>query len=130
MIETPEELLYNQHHLWVAVDNEQSGLGRFGITTHMQEELPEILSIDLPMVGDELELDTDCIQLHLPEEIVGLPAPLTGRVVAVNRDVLDNPDLLHVAPYEHWIIQMEFDDHAEFELLTTAAKYGKYCETL
>ena len=131
MIECPQHLLYSVSHTWVDIVDENACRARVGITLYLQEELPEILSVDLPMEGDELEIDNPCMHLHLAgDTITEVCSPLTGRVVAINHDVLDNPDLLHVAPYDHWIFEMEFDEKPELELLIEASRYVTHCETL
>ncbi|MCF7854619.1 MAG: glycine cleavage system protein H, partial [Candidatus Pacebacteria bacterium] len=94
MLECPEHLLYSVTHTWVQIIDDEANLARVGITHHLQEELPEILSVDLPMDGDELEIDNPCMHLHLEgDTITEVCSPLTGRAVSINRDVLDNPDL-------------------------------------
>jgi glycine cleavage system H protein len=130
MIELPENLVYSLRHIWIDIEDDDDCIAAIGITEHLQEELPEILSIDLPLVGDELEIDAPCVHLHLEDGIRDLVCPLTGRVKEINREVLDNPDLLHVAPYRNWIFRMEFDEPDELDLLLPADKYLSYVETL
>ncbi|MCF7855465.1 MAG: glycine cleavage system protein H, partial [Candidatus Pacebacteria bacterium] len=64
------------------------------------------------------------------DTITEVCSPLTGRAVSINRDGLDNPDLIHVAPYDHWIFEMEFDEEPELELLLDCKRYTAHCETL
>jgi len=101
-----------------------------GLTEDLVENLGEILSIDMPMAGDELEMDAMCIHLHRQADIHHLCSPLTGRVLEINRNVLDDPSLLHVAPYEHWLYKMEYDEPDELEMLMDAAQYCKYVDQL
>jgi glycine cleavage system H protein len=129
MIECPEELVYSPRHLWARIDHDTS-TAEVGITEELQERLPELLSIDVPMVGDEIEIDQPCVHIHHEEGIRHVRSPLSGRVVAVNRDVLDRPDLLHVAPYGHWLYQMEFDEPDELDMMLAAKDYVKYVEGL
>ena len=108
----PDDLLYTTKHVWVRPD-EQNGVATVGITDDLQDELAEILSIDMPLLGDELEMDTECLHLHLATDIYGVCAPLTGRVVETNRDALDNAHMLHLAPYDSWLFKMEYDEPDE-----------------
>ena len=131
MIELPQDRLYTLRHVWVKIEDEEEGVAAVGITEQLQEELPEILGIDLPLNGDELEIDALCVHLHLDDgDIFDLSSPLTGRVRETNRDVLDNPDLLHVAPYKNWLFRMEYDEIDEVELLIAPDRYLAYVEHL
>jgi len=94
MLEYPKELAYSPGHTWANVD-EETGTAVMGVTEHLSERLDEIHSIDMPRTGDEIEMDEMCIHLHLNTSIIHLRAPMSGRVVETNRDVLDNPNLLH-----------------------------------
>ncbi len=129
MLEHPEDLSYSLRHLWVRVDPETS-TGTVGITEELAEGVGEIDSVDMPMVGDELDMDTFCIHLHLKTRIHHLRSPLSGRVIEINRDVLDTANLVHVAPYEKWFYRMEFDDPDELDLLMSAGQYAKYLDQL
>ena len=70
---------YTNRHTWVLPD-EDKNIATVGITDYLTEELVAIQSIDMPLVGDELEMDTFCIHLHLAKRIHHLRSPLSGRV--------------------------------------------------
>ena len=129
MQDHPEDLSYSARHLWVRMDADKS-IATVGITEDLVEQLPEIVSIDMPMVGDELDMDTFCIHLHLPTRLHHLRSPLTGRVVEINRDVLDNASLIHLAPYVHWLYRMEYDDEEEVHLLMSAEQYVRHLDQI
>ena len=101
---------FTNRHTWVLPD-EDKNIATVGITDYLTEELVAIQSIDMPLVGDELEMDTFCIHLHLAKRIHHLRSPLSGRVVEINKDVQDNPSLLHLDPFKNWLYRMEFDLH-------------------
>jgi len=127
MLEYPPELAYSPRHTWARVDEEE-GTAEVGVTEHLSERLDELHGIDMPRVGDELEMDEMCIHLHLDTNILHLRAPLSGRVIEINRDVLDNPNLLHVAPYKHWIMRMECDELEELDMMMSAAQYMRHVD--
>jgi len=129
MIGHPSELSYTTQHVWVRMDREQHA-ATVGITEELTDQLAEILSVDMPMVGDELDLDTYCIHLHLHSRIHHLQSPLTGRVLEINREVLDNASLLHLSPFTHWLYRMEYDDEDEVHLLMSADQYTRYLDQL
>ncbi len=127
MADAREGLLYTPRHMWVKLDEEAS-TAEVGITEELARRLTTILSIDSPMPGDELEIDTDCLHIHLSTGIRALYAPMTGRVIETNQDVLDNPDLMQVAPYEHCIFKMEYDEPGEVDLLLSPTRYAIYLD--
>ena len=128
MLEHPDDLSYSKRHLWVRA--RENRIAEVGITEDLIEQFDEILSIDLPMVGDELDMDTYCIHVHLPTRIHHLRSPLSGRATEINRDVLDNPNLLHIAPYKHCLYRMEFDEQEEFDLLMSAGQYARFLDQM
>lgn len=126
----PNDLRYSNRHLWVRLLAEKPQ-AEVGITDELQERLAEISAIDMPMVGDELEMDAACILLHLAtSRLRKLRSPLTGRVLDINRDVLDRPELVHLKPYESWLFRMEYDEEEEVEMLMVATRYGRYLDSL
>ena len=129
MLDCPANLLYHPRHLWVRPNDSQETV-KVGITDELQERLPEIYSVDLPAVGTDVEIDAPCFHFHLPSGIRHLKAPLSGRVVEINSRVLDNPELLHLAPYEHWLVRMEIDIPEELHLLLDAERYKSFLESL
>ena len=127
----PADFYYSKKHIWIKAEAESDPqMAMIGIAEELAEELGEILSIDLPMRGDELEIDVLCIYLHIFNHIRHLGSPLTGRVIEINKEVLDNPALLHLAPYKHWLFKMEYDEPDEFDLLMSKSQYSKYLDHL
>ncbi len=129
MDECPVDLSYTHRHIWVRTD-EKKQTATVGMTQDLVEGLDEILSVDMPMVADELEMDVMCVHLHLPTRIFHVHAPLSGRVKEINREVLDDPGLLHVAPYVHWLYAMEYDEPEELDLLMSGSQYSRYLDRL
>ncbi len=129
MLEHPKHLSYTVRHLWAEID-EKSRVATIGITEDLIEMLADIVTLDMPLVGDELDMDTFCIHIHLPTRIQHLRSPLSGRVLEINRDVLDNAGLLALAPYKNWLYRMEYDDPSELDLLMNSVQYGKHLDRL
>ncbi|OGV63344.1 MAG: hypothetical protein A3K19_29070 [Lentisphaerae bacterium RIFOXYB12_FULL_65_16] len=130
MIECPSGLSYSHEHMW-AKATPKTKVAEVGISHDLTEELEEVLSIDLPMEGDELDMDTLCIHLHLESgDVRHLRSPLSGRVLEINREVLDSPTLLHLDPYKHWLYKMEYDEPEELDLLMDHTQYSRYLDNL
>ena len=86
----PEQLLYSRNHLWVEQDDENNVF--IGLTDFAQERLGDILSFDLPEIGDELEVGevfADIESVRTAEELL---APVSGTVEDVNERLHDVED--------------------------------------
>jgi glycine cleavage system H protein len=126
----PKDLCYTPAHLWVRRESGRKRIARVGLTEELASRLKSLLGVDLPMVGDELEMDSPCIHIHRQSNIFSLPAPLSGRVTQINKDVLDTPSLLALEPYKHWLFLMEFDEEEEIEMLMNAHQYASHLDNL
>ncbi|MGN0879384.1 MAG: glycine cleavage system protein H [Oligosphaeraceae bacterium] len=130
MTETASDsLAYSRRHTWVQADPE-THQAFIGITDYLADTVGLIVSVDLPQVDDELEMDAFCAQLHLSKRILSLRSPLTGRVLEVNEEVQDNPSLLSLDPYRNWLYRMEYDEDEELELLMGSARYARFVDAL
>ncbi len=130
MTETASDsLAYSRRHMWVQADPE-THQALIGITDYLADTIGIIVSIDLPQVDDELEMDAFCARLHLSKRILSLRSPLTGRVLEVNEEVQDNPSLLSLDPYRNWLCRMEYDEDEELELLMGSARYARFVDAL
>jgi glycine cleavage system H protein len=122
----PEELHYNKEHIWVRVEG---GKAFIGITDYAQEELGKITSIDLPEVGDEVEQEDSFGSIEARKTVADMYAPITGTVLEVNEELLDNPALLNEDPYDSgWIVVLSLDDPEELSLLLSAEEYADSLE--
>jgi glycine cleavage system H protein len=129
MAEYPDSLVYSSRHVW-AKANKKDNTALIGVTDYVTEEFAEIDSIDLPMKDDELEMDSLVIHIHIRNRIKHLRCPLTGRVLEINREVLDDPRLLYLDWQKNWLFKMEFDDRDELDLLMSGTQYAKYLDSL
>ncbi|MDV6379032.1 glycine cleavage system protein GcvH [Sporosarcina sp. GW1-11] len=118
---TPKELRYSEEHEWV---KEEDGKYRIGITHFAQSELGDIVFVELPQVGDQLKSDEPFGSVESVKTVSELYAPLTGKVVEVNEELEDSPELVNESPYEKaWMIVVEIENKAELDELMTAEQY-------
>ena len=124
----PKKFLYTKQHAWVKVEDDVAVIG---ITDELQEVLEFISEVELPKKGDELEMDQECVTIDYDRGSYELPSPLTGRVTKVNKNLRDNPELLHSSCYnEGWIFEMEIDEPDELEMLYSANEYEDEIENM
>lgn len=118
---TPKELRYSEEHEWVKVEGEQV---RVGITDFAQHELGDIVFVELPEVGDVVTVNEPFGSVESVKTVSELYAPISGKVVAINEDLSDNPEFVNESPYEKaWMIIVEPADSSELDSLMSAEQY-------
>lgn len=117
----PDHLRYTPAHLWV--DAQSDGTLRAGITDHAQETLGDIVFVDAPAVGSQLIASTPCGVIESVKTASDLHAPLSGSVLSINQAVIDAPELINEAPYDHWIFSFQPEDPAQLVGLLDAGAY-------
>jgi len=110
--------------MWVSIEDD---IVTIGITDYSQEQMGEILEIELPRVGNNIERDEAFGSVETARGIAELVSPVTGEVIAVNEDLLDDIGILNSDPHETgWIIMVELKDPGEMEELLTSDEYNEF----
>jgi glycine cleavage system H protein len=119
-----ETLKFTEDHLWVRVEGNRAHLG---ISEYGQAELGEIIAVELPDVGDELEKGEPFGEIESVRTVSELLSPLTGTVVAINAELDDHPAIVNEDPYhEGWLVEIEMNDESELEEMMDADEYEEY----
>lgn len=122
----PDEFRYSKEHLWVRVEGSRAIIG---ITDYAQDELGDIASVELPDNGDELELEDSLGSLEARKTVAELYSPLSGVVLEVNSEAVDNPSLINDDPYDGgWLVEISMSDNDELKSLMSADDYQEYVE--
>jgi glycine cleavage system H protein len=122
---SPKELRYTKDHEWARAG--ASGPVTIGITNHAQETLGDIVFVELPKVGDEVEANEPFGTVESVKAVSELFAPVSGKIVAVNEDLDATPELANAEPYgKGWLIKVEPSDRAEIDDLLDATAYDAY----
>lgn len=122
----PKDLLYSEEHEWV---KKEDGKVRIGITDFAQDELGDIVFVELPEVGDDIESDEPFGSVESVKTVSELYAPLSGKVVEVNEELEDSPEFVNESPYEKaWMVVVEPSDESQFDELLSAEGYQKFVE--
>jgi glycine cleavage system H protein len=117
----PKEFKYSEEHEWVKTEGNQV---RIGITDFAQAELGDIVFVELPEVGDDIQADEPFGSVESVKTVSELYAPISGKVVAINEDLDDSPEFVNESPYEKaWMIIVEPSDASELDKLMTAEQY-------
>jgi glycine cleavage system H protein len=126
MSEVPEGLYYTKEHEWIRVEGDEIVIG---ITDHAQNALTDIVYIELPEEGTQLEGMGEFAVVESVKSASPIFAPIAGTITAVNDELEDTPELMNESPYEDgWIIKMAIDNMAALDGMMSSADYQKMIE--
>lgn len=118
-----ERMRFSDEHLWVRVEGE---VVHIGLTDFLQEKLGEVVSLNLPEVGEEIERGEPLGEVESAREVRELIAPVTGIVLATNTDLEDQPTLVNEDPYrDGWLLEVELRDNEELGELIEPEEYDE-----
>jgi glycine cleavage system H protein len=117
----PDELKYTEEHEWVLIDED---VATIGITDFAQEQLGDIVFVELPEVGDHVEIGKSIGVVESVKAVSDVYCPVSGDVIEVNEGLLDEPERLNTAPYEDgWMAKIKLSSLEELEDLMDAEAY-------
>ena len=119
------KIYYAPSHEYIKVDG---NIGYVGITEYAQKALGNVVCVDMPEVGDQVEAGEDFGAIESVKAASDLIAPASGEVIEVNEALVDNPRLVNEDAMNNWIIKIELSDPAELDQLLDEAAYTKVCE--
>jgi glycine cleavage system H protein len=123
MSNIPSELKYAPSHEWVR--NEGDGTYTVGISEHAQELLGDMVFVELPEVGDEVDAGEDCAVAESVKAASDIYAPISGEIVAINEDLEDAPETVNNDAYgDGWLFRIKASDESELENLLDAEGYA------
>ena len=118
----PAELKYSKSHEWVR--RESDGSVTVGITDHAQDLLGDMVFVELPEPGRELQAGQECAVVESVKAASDVYCPISGEVVAVNEAISDSPELVNKEPYgEGWMMRIKPASAADMEALMDADAY-------
>ncbi|MBC2308859.1 glycine cleavage system protein GcvH [Listeria welshimeri] len=119
----PKDLLYTEEHEWVKADD---GSYIIGITDFAQDQLGDIVFVELPEVGDTVTKGDSIGSIESVKTVSDFYAPVTGKVVAVNETLEDEPELINSNPYNTgWILKLTEVEEADVTALLSSDEYEK-----
>jgi glycine cleavage system H protein len=123
---TPEDSRYAKSHEYVHVEGE---VGTIGITEYAQKELGDVVFVELPQVGSQLEAGDELGSIESVKAVSELFSPVSGEVVEVNELLTDKPELVNTDPYgDGWMVRVRLSDSTEVEELMSAEEYEEYTQ--
>ncbi len=113
-LEFPDDLKYLETHEYVRMDGE---IATIGISAFAIDQLGDIVFLELPEEGDQIEKEGSCGSIESVKAVEDLKAPITGTVVERNEEILESPERLSEEdPYiEGWLLKVRVKDPDELE---------------
>ncbi len=120
-----EGLYYSKDHEWVRVEGSNAYIG---ITDYAQHALGEIVYVELPETEEEFEAGDVFSVVESVKAASDVYMPISGKVLEVNEELEDSPQLVNEAPYESWIAMVEMTNKNDLDELMDEAGYKEFCE--
>lgn len=112
MSELPGDLRYTDEHEWLR--QEEDGSVTIGITDHAQTALGDLVYVELPEVGQEMEAGGEMAVVESVKAASDVYAPVGGEVTAINEELSDDPEKINTDPYgDGWIVRMQPSGNSE-----------------
>jgi glycine cleavage system H protein len=126
-VEFPEDLRYTKEHEWVREEGE--GRVRVGITDFAQDALGDVVYVDIPEVGTEVQAGKPFGEVESTKSVSDVFSPVGGRVIDRNGQLEERPELVNEDPYgDGWMIDIEMSDASELDTLMDSAAYRALLE--
>ena len=120
-MDLPQNLKYTKEHEWVKIDDD---LLAVGITDHAQSELGDIIFIEFPDLSQMISKDDSFGTIEAVKTVADLFAPVSGKIIEINQDLEDNPELVNSDPYgEGWIVKITDFDKSQLDALLDSNNY-------
>src|SRR5271157_3184286 len=115
MAKPPSDIRYTKEHEWVRLDGD---IATIGITDHAQQQLGDVVFVELPEIGREVESGEACAVVESVKAASDVYSPLTGRVTEVNTALAADPAMVNrAAQSEAWFFRIEVEDPAAVDEL-------------
>ncbi len=129
MSELPGDLLYTKEHEWLR--REENNSVTIGITDHAQSALGDLVYVELPEVGQDLEDGDEMAVVESVKAASDVYAPLAGNIIAVNEDLADDPEKINSDPYGGgWIVRLQPSDAIDEGALMSPDAYQQFVDEL
>ena len=123
-MDNPIDRKYTKDHEWIKIDGETVILG---ITNFAQDQLTDVVFVELPEVGKQIEQNGNLCVVESVKSISDIFSPISGEIVEVNNTLENSPALINNDPFENnWIVKLKVKDEKDLEQLMTAEEYDKF----
>lgn len=128
MYELPQDLHYTTTHDWVRLEG--GGIATIGLTDFAQKQLGTVESVDLLDENEHIDSGSEYGNIESSKSNNEILSCLSGEIIAINEDVIDQPLLINSDPYgDGWLVQIRLDDPSELDDLLDADSYLELLQT-
>ena len=121
----PSDLLYTKDHEWISA---KTGSATVGISSYAIEQLGDVVHIELPQVGDEITQGSSFGTIESTKTVSDLYLPGSGKIIAVNDAISQNPESLCQDPYQKgWLVKIKLEKDLDQEIMN-ADEYTSYTQ--
>ncbi len=121
----PKEYRYTKDHEWLCPEPDSKA--KMGLANYAQTQLGDIVFLDLPAPGTEVEQFKKIGEVESVKAVSDLFSPASGKVLEINQSTVDEPKLVNEDPYgAGWLVRLELSDPSELEALMNSDDYEKY----
>jgi glycine cleavage system H protein len=120
----PDDIKYHREHAWVRVEGKNATIG---ITDFAQQQLGDIVYVDLPEAGTDMDADSELCEIESTKATSPVISPISGNIHEVNDDLADSPEIINEDPYGNgWIAVIAMSDPSEVNDLMSRDEYEKF----
>ena len=124
----PTDLRYSSEHEWVRLLGD--GTAEVGITEFAAESLGDVVYVELPAVGATLTQFEKMGEIESVKAVSDLYTPVSGKVVGVNEEASDSPEVVNDGPYgAGWLIKVSIEEESELDKLMSADQYQAFIDS-
>jgi glycine cleavage system H protein len=116
---------FTKDHEWIKTEGDDAFIG---ITDYAQKALGEIVFVELPQTGAQVEAGDGIGTVESVKTVSDIYTPIDGEVVQVNTALEEVPGMINEAPYENWIAALKMSDPSQLDALMDEAAYKQFCE--
>ena len=127
MAKFAEDRCYLETHEWAKLEGD--GIVVVGISDHAQEALGDVVFVELPELGIELEAKSEVGVVESVKAASDIYSPVSGVICAINEQLEESPEIVNDSPYDRgWFFKIRASDIEELASLLPAEKYREICE--
>lgn len=119
----PKDYKYTKEHEWIQI---KGNTGLVGITDHAQESLGDIVFVELPKGGVQLQQSKSFGTVESVKAVSELYSPVSGKVIEINESLNQSPESINKDAHSAWMIKLELSNPNEANTLMSAEDYEKY----
>jgi glycine cleavage system H protein len=121
----PNDYRYTKQHEWIQIEG---NVGIIGITDYAQNSLGDIVFVELPKLGAEVQAGKTLGTVESVKAVSDVYSPVTGTVTAINSELTATPEKINQDPHHAWIIKVQLKNPAEVNALMSASDYQNFLQ--